>query len=47
MYFFDSLGMRYEGGLFFRGIESMGAVKEHPEALQEAYDFGKEVVTIG
>jgi len=24
----------------------MGAVKEHPEALKEAYDFGKKVVTI-
>jgi multimeric flavodoxin WrbA len=46
-YFFHALGMSYEGGLFFRGIESMGAVKENPEVLREAYDFGKKVVTSG
>ena len=43
-YFFDALGMSYEGGLFFRAMESMGAAKEHPEILHKAYDFGKEVI---
>ena len=43
-YFFDALDMSYEGGLFFRGIDSMGAIKEHPEALRKAYDFGGKVV---
>jgi multimeric flavodoxin WrbA len=40
-YFFDALGMRFEGGCFFPGIESIGAVKEPPEALQQAYDLCK------
>ena len=43
-YFFDALNMRYKGGLFFRGIDSKGAIKEHPEALLKAYDFGGKVV---
>jgi len=41
-YFFDALGMSFEGGCFFRGIESIGAVKEHPEALQQAHDLCKK-----
>lgn len=40
-YFFDALNIEYSGGLFFPGIESRGAVEEHPEALQNAYDLGK------
>ena len=43
-YFFDALNMSYEGGLFFQGIESIGAVIEHPEAPHKAFDFGKKVV---
>ncbi len=43
-YFFDALDMRYKGGLFFRGIDSKEAIKEHPEALLKAYDFGAKVV---
>jgi len=38
-YFFDALGIRFEGGCFFQGIESRAEIKEHPEALQEAYDL--------
>lgn len=44
-YFFDALDMSYEGGLFFRGIESKGAIKEHPTALKEALDLGTKVVS--
>lgn len=40
-YFFDALNIEYSGGLFFPGIESRGALEEHPEALQNAYDLGK------
>jgi multimeric flavodoxin WrbA len=42
-YFFDAINMRYEGGLFFQGIETMGAVKERPDTLQKAYNLGREV----
>lgn len=40
-YFFDALGMSFEGGCFFRGIESIGAVKEYPQTLQQAHDLCK------
>jgi len=40
-YFFDALNIEYSGGLFFPGMESKGAVEEHPEALEKAYDLGK------
>ncbi|OAG27484.1 flavodoxin family protein [Thermodesulfatator autotrophicus] len=42
-YFFDAVYARYEGGLFYRGIEKKGAIKEHPSALEEAYKLGKVV----
>jgi len=42
-YFFDALDMRYEDGLFFRGMESIDAAKKNPEALQQAYEFGKNI----
>jgi multimeric flavodoxin WrbA len=39
-YFFDALDMSYEGGLFYKGIESKGIINDHPQALQEAYELG-------
>ncbi len=42
-YFFDAVYARYEGGLFYRGIEKKGAIKEHPSALKEAYALGLSV----
>ncbi len=42
-YFFDALDMSYEAGLFFRGMESIDAAKKNPEALQQAYEFGKKL----
>jgi multimeric flavodoxin WrbA len=41
-YFFDALGMSFEAGCYFPGIESKGAIKGHPDALQQAYDLCKE-----
>jgi len=38
-YFFDALDMSFEGGCFFPGIEPIGAIKEHPEALEQAYNL--------
>ncbi|MBW1711731.1 MAG: flavodoxin family protein [Deltaproteobacteria bacterium] len=40
-YFFDALDMDYGGGLFFRQIEAKGAVAEHPQALDQAFEFGR------
>ncbi len=39
-YFFDAIYAKYEGGLFYRGIEKKQAIKEHPSALEEAYYLG-------
>ena len=38
-YFFNALDMSFEGGCFFPGIEPIGAVKEYPEVLEQAYDL--------
>ncbi len=43
-YFFDALDMTYEGGLFYKGIEYKGNIKDNPEALREAYDLGVKAV---
>jgi multimeric flavodoxin WrbA len=43
-YFFDALDMSYEGGLFFRELEKKSDVKQQPETLEKAFDFGKQIV---
>ncbi|HFC98423.1 MAG TPA: flavodoxin family protein [Thermosulfurimonas dismutans] len=42
-YFFDAVGARYQGGLFYRGVEGRGAIREHPTALAEAEALGKTI----
>ncbi len=42
-YFFDAVGVRYEGGLFYRGVEKRGAIREHPTALAEAEALGRAI----
>jgi len=41
-YFYDALDMSYEGGLFYRKLDKKGAVNEHPEMLEEAFELGKK-----
>ena len=36
--------MSYEGGIFFRRIDTKGAIMDHPEALEEAFDLGCKAV---
>jgi multimeric flavodoxin WrbA len=43
-YFFDALDMSYEGGIFFRKLDSKDAVNGHTEMLQEAFELGKKAV---
>jgi multimeric flavodoxin WrbA len=45
-YFFDALDMSYEGGIFFRSLEKKDAVKENPEALQEAFTLGIKAASL-
>ena len=46
-YFFDVLNAEYTGELLFRGVEAKGDILKHPEALQEAYETGRELVSAG
>lgn len=46
-YFYDSLDMQYEGGIFFRRLEGKNAVIETPETLQEAMNLGRKAVEMG
>jgi multimeric flavodoxin WrbA len=43
-YFFDALGMSYEGGLFFGKVEAKGEIVNHPDAIFQAVAFGKNAV---
>jgi len=45
-YFFDALGMSYEGGIFFRSLEKKDAARENPEALQEAFTLGIKAASL-
>lgn len=42
-YFYDALDMRYEGGLFYRGLEAKGDVNQQADKLEEAFGFGKKL----
>ena len=43
-YFFDALDMRYKGALLFDRIEAKGEIAKHPNALEQAYNLGKNAV---
>jgi len=44
-YFFDVLNAEYVGDLVFRGVEAKGDILKHPEALQQAFEAGKRLVS--
>lgn len=44
-YFYDALGMTYEGGVFVKKVEAKGDVMKHPEALSQAFDLGKKIAS--
>jgi multimeric flavodoxin WrbA len=43
-YFLDAIGVRYSGDLLVRGIDNKGQIEEHPEALEDAFRLGQELV---
>jgi multimeric flavodoxin WrbA len=43
-YFFDAIGVKYSGDLLVRGIDNKGQIKEHSEALEDAFRLGQELV---
>ena len=46
-YFFDAVGVKYFGDLLVRGIDDKGQIMEHPEALENAFRLGQELVSVG
>jgi multimeric flavodoxin WrbA len=43
-YFYDALDMSYEDSMFVRKVDKKGAILEHPEFLDEAFQFGVGIV---
>ena len=44
-YFFDVLNADYAGELVFRGIDAQGDILKHPEAMQQAFEAGRRLVS--
>ena len=44
-YFFDVLNAEYAGELVFRGVEAKGDILKYPEALQQALEAGRKLVS--
>lgn len=40
---FRTLDVTYAGGLLFPGVDEKGAIKEHPDALRQAYLAGQKL----
>jgi len=43
-YFFDVLNAEYSGELVFRGIEAKGEIRNHKDAIQQAFETGRKLV---
>jgi len=41
-YFFDALGMSYEGGVLIKAVEGKGDVVSRPEYMKQAFDLGRD-----
>ena len=42
-YFFQAFGVEYADELLVRGVDKKGEIKEHSEALAEAFELGKRL----
>ena len=42
-YFFDAVGVKYAGDLLLRGIEGKAEIREHPQALEDAFKLGRKL----
>ena len=42
-YFFKALDADYTGELLVRGVDQRGEIKEHPDALREAFELGERL----
>jgi multimeric flavodoxin WrbA len=41
---FRMLNIEYAGELLFKSVDEKGAIKEHPDALEQAYEAGQKLV---
>jgi len=44
-YFFDALDMSYGGSIQFSSVDAKGAIKNHPDALDQAFRLGQRAGT--
>jgi multimeric flavodoxin WrbA len=44
-YYLDVLDMRYAANLFVNKVDSLGQIKKHASAMDEAYRLGRELIT--
>ncbi len=44
-YFFGTIGVSYAGELLVRGVDKKGEIELHPDALRQAFELGKKLVT--
>ncbi|OGP58442.1 MAG: NADPH-dependent FMN reductase [Deltaproteobacteria bacterium RBG_13_52_11b] len=44
-YFFDVLNAEYSGELVFRGVDGKGEILKHPEALKQAFEAGRRLLS--
>jgi multimeric flavodoxin WrbA len=44
-YFFKAINAEYNEELLVRGVDKKGEIKDHPTALQDAYELGKRLVS--
>lgn len=46
-YYFDAINVGLDHELLIRSVDHKGAIREHPELLQQAYDLGKTMAQGG
>jgi multimeric flavodoxin WrbA len=44
-YFFDAINADYTADVLVRGVDKKAEIKDRPEALREAYELGRDLVT--
>lgn len=43
-YFFDAINVKYAGDVLVRGVDDRAQIKDRPEALQDAFRLGQQLV---
>lgn len=43
-WFLDALEMEYWDNLLYEGCDEKGSIRQHPTALQDAYDLGRRII---